>query len=98
MNSVVCFRRSEVVKTRYMVETEEFYSDLLVFIDETGCERCSLVRKYGYGLRGIPLASHQLFVYGKRISAIGIMTTRGVEDAYLVNGIVNGKKVLDFVQ
>ena len=96
MNSVVCFRRSEVVKTRYMVETEEFYSDLLVFIDETGCERCNLVRKYG--LRRIPLASHQLFVYGKRISAIGIMTTRGVEDAYLVNGIVNGKKCLDFVQ
>ena len=67
MNSVVCFRRSEVVKTHYMVETEEFYSDLLVFIDETGCERCNLVRKYGYGLRGIPLASHQLFVYGKHI-------------------------------
>ena len=94
----VAVRRSEVLRARYMVEMEEFDPDMFVFIDETGCERRNLVRTYGYGLRGIPPISHHLVVYGKRISAIGIMTTRGVEDAYLVDGPVNGKIFLDFVQ
>ena len=46
------------------------------------------MRKYGYDLRGIPPVSHQLFVkYGKHISTIGVMTTKGVEDAYLADVI-----------
>ena len=94
----VADRRSDVLRACYMVEIEEFHPDMLVFIDETGCERRNLVRKYGYGLRGIPPVSHQLLVYGKRVSAIGVITTRGVEDAYLVDGNVNGKIFLDFVQ
>ena len=65
---------------------------------QLSCERCNLVQKCSYGLREIPPVSHQLLVYGKRISAIGIMTTRGVEDAHLVDGNVNDEIFLDFVQ
>lgn len=72
----VVVSRSEVLRSCYMVEIEEFDPGMLIFIDETSCERCSLERKYGYCLRGIQPISHQLLVYGKRISAIGIMTTR----------------------
>jgi len=68
--------RLEVLRSCYKVEIEEFDPGMLISIDETGCERCSLERKYGYRLRGIQPISHQLLVYGKRISAIGIMTTR----------------------
>ena len=71
-----------------MVEIEEFHPDMLVFIDETGCEMRNLVRKYD--LRGISDVSHQLFVYGKCVSAIVVMSTRGVEDAYLVDSNING--------
>ena len=40
------------------------------------------------------LVTNWLFI----ISVIGIMTTRGFEDAYLVDGNINGKIFLDFVQ
>lgn len=48
-----------------MVEIEEFDPGMLIFIDETGCEMCSLERKYGYCLRGIQPISHQLLVFWK---------------------------------
>ena len=54
----IAVRRSEVLRARFMVEIEEFDPDMLVFIDETGCERRNLVRKYGCGVRGIPPVSH----------------------------------------
>ena len=41
------------------------------------------------GLRGITPVHYQLCVYGKRISGIGILTTRGMEDVYIVEGKVN---------
>ena len=55
-----------------MAEMSTFDPDMLVFIDETGCERRHSIRQYGYALRGITSVQYQLFVYGKRI---GILTT-----------------------
>ena len=81
-----------------MVEIEAFDPDIIVFIDETGCDRQNLVRCFGYGLRGITPVNQQLLVYGQRISAIGVMSTRGIEDAYLVEGNVNGDIFLNFIQ
>ena len=43
-----------------------------------------------YGLRGITPVQHQLFVHGKHLSGIGVLSTRGMEDIYLVEGNVNG--------
>ena len=37
-------------------------------------------------------------MYGQRISAIGVLTTRGIEDFYLVEGNINGDIFLNFVQ
>ena len=51
-----------------------------------------------YGLRGITPVTHKLDIYGKRISAIGVMTTRGIEDTYSIEGNVNGDIFLQFVQ
>ena len=45
------------------------------------------------------LATLQLSdIYGQRISAIGVMTTRGIEDFYMVEGSVNGDIFLNFIQ
>ena len=49
-------------------------------------------------MRGITPVTHKLDIYGKRISAIGVMTTRGIEDTYLIEGNVNGDIFLQFVQ
>ena len=40
---------------------------------------------------------HQLCVGGKRVSAIGVISMRGVEDVYIHEGTVNGDVFEDFV-
>ena len=62
-----------------------------------GSDRRNSIRKFGCGLKGIPPVSYNLHVSGKRISAIGILTSRGVEDAYITEGSVNGETFLEFV-
>ena len=37
-------------------------------------------------------------MYGQHISAVGVMTTRGIEKFYLVKGNVNGDIFLNFIQ
>lgn len=40
---------------------------------------------------------HQLFFRGKHLSGIGVLSTRGMEDVYLVEGNVNGTIFLQFI-
>lgn len=91
-------RRSEIHRGQYMAEIEAFDPEMVVFIDETGCDRRNSIRQLGYGIRGITSITHRLLIYGQRISAIGVMPTRGVEDVYQVEGNVNGDIFINFVQ
>ena len=81
-----------------MAEIEAFDPKMLVFIDETGCDKRNSKRLFGYGIRGITPITHHLLGGGKRISAIGVMSTRRLEDVYLVEGSVNGDTFLQFIQ
>ena len=49
-------------------------------------------------MRGIPPRVFTLRVRGKHYSAIGILTTDGIEDVYIAEGGVNGEVFLDFVR
>ena len=41
-----------------MVEIELFDPEMLVFIDETGCDKRNLLRQYGHGIRGLTPVTH----------------------------------------
>ena len=94
----IAVKQSDAKRAEYMVGIEVFDPEMLVFIDETGCDKRNLVRQYGYGVRGLTPVTHKFVVHGKRVSAIGIMTTEGIEDAYLVEGNVNSDTFLRFIQ
>ena len=79
---LVAIQRSDVRRAEYLSEILEFKPEMLVFIDETVSDRRNAIRKFGYGLRGLTPVSHRLCLGGKRISAIGVLTTRGVEELY----------------
>ena len=64
---------------------------MLVWVDEMGSDRRNAIRSYGYSLRGMRAQSYQFRVGGGRISAVGIMTTEGIEDAYLTENNVDGE-------
>ena len=93
----IAIMRSDILRAQYLADMSIFDPNMLVFIDETGCQRRNAIRRYGYGLRGITPVQHQLFIHGKHISGIGVLSTRGMEDAYLVEGSVNGTIFLQFI-
>lgn len=94
----VSVNRCEVKRARFWAEIATFDPNMIVWVDETGCEHRNSLRKYGYGIRGMPPQDFALKLRGKRYSAIGILTTGGVEDVYITEGSVNGEIFLDFVR
>ena len=60
----------------------EVFVYLTVFIDETGSDARSKLRKYGqyYSIRGIPAKNQTLLVQGERIAAIACISTAGLVD------------------
>lgn len=76
----------------------DFDPKTLIFIDETGSTRRNAIRRYGYALLGVTPVTHILCIYGKRLTAIGIMTHSKIEDAYIVEGNVNSDIFLKFVE
>ena len=93
----VALQRSEERRVEFMAEISAFSPDMLVFLDETGSDRRNSIRRFGYGLRGIPPVNQYLRVWGRRISGIGIITTRGLEDVYIAEGSVNADVFLQFI-
>ena len=71
---------------------------MFLFIDETGSGRRNSIRKYGYGVRGLTPVTQHLCVNGNRISAIGVLSTRGIEDSYIVESSVNADTFLKFIE
>ena len=49
-----------------------FAVDQLVWVDETGCDKKSAIRKAGYALKGITPEYHRMLARGKRLSCVAI--------------------------
>ena len=86
----IALQQSEVSRAKYMAKVSVFDPKMLIWIDETGSDRRNEIRKFGYSLKGMPARSCQLRIGGKRLSAIPVMTTNGIEDVYITDGSVNG--------
>ena len=93
----VALQRSDVKRAEFIAEMMQFNTDMFLFVDETGSDRRNSIRKFCYGLKGILPVSYNLRVSGKRISAIGVLSSRGMEDANITEGPVNGETFLEFV-
>ena len=51
---------------------------MFVWIDETGCDKKDLMRKYGYAMRGERAVRNQFLVRGKRVNAIAAISSQGL--------------------
>lgn len=94
----IALQRSQSQRIEYMAEICMYNVNMFIWIDETGSDRRREIRRYGYSLRGIPPTCHQLRVSGTHISAIPVLTTRGIEDVYTTTGSVNGDKFVHFLR
>ena len=94
----VALQQSMDQRIMFMADISMFEPEMIVWLDETGSDHRNSVRAYGYGLRGLTPVTHKLNIWGKRISAIGIMSMCGIEDAYIYEGSVNGEVFEHFVR
>ena len=71
---------------------------MLIFVDETGSDRRTVLRKYGYSLKGKPATTDTLLVRGKRYSAIAAMSLDGIVDVHITSESVNGDTFYEFIE
>ena len=61
-----------------MSEISIYNPSMLVWIDESGCNRRSSRRTHAYSVTGIPPCNHRILIRGIRYSAIGVMALEDV--------------------
>ena len=81
-----------------MADISAYDPAMIIWIDESGCDRRNSMRKFAYTIRGIPPVDHRLLARGTRYSAITAISVRGVQDVTLAEGNVNGEVFTDFVK
>ena len=95
---LVALQRSLPVRAMFMAHILSFRREMLVFVDETGSDARSYIRKFGYSLRGERAECHKLLVRGERILAIGALAPDGILAVEFTKGTVNGDVFEDFAR
>ena len=85
-------------RAMFMARVLQYSSEMFVWIDETGSDARTNIRKFGYAIIGEAPIYHRFLTRGKRISAIAAICTEGVIDVELATGSINGEKFIDFVR
>ena len=52
---------------KYFVDIQVYEPKMIIFLDETGCDKHDAVSCYGYSICGISMQSHTMFVRVQRI-------------------------------
>ena len=91
-------QQNEASRLSFMAEMSIFDPTMIIWLDETGCDKRNAARQYGYSLRGIAPRSYTFKSGGKRYTQIMAMSTDGVEDMYIAEGNIDGERFLKYVQ
>lgn len=94
----IALQQSEVLRAQFMAMVSMYDPRMLIWLDESGCDRRHSMRKYAYSIRGMPMCDHRILCRGKRYSTIPIMSIDGIHDVYITEGTVNGEKFTDFIR
>ena len=96
----VALQQSEAMRAKFMAEVSIYDPSMLVWIDESGCDRRNSIRKYGYSVRGIRPVDHRILVRGTRYSAVPVMSVQGIQchDVFLAEGNINGDRFEFFIR
>lgn len=70
----------------------------LVWVDETGSDARSHIRKFGYSVRGIAPVCHRIVIRGKRVSARAAISNEELVRVELTYGTVTGERFADFIR
>ena len=85
----IAFQRSSSLRGMFMAHMFLYNRRVLVWLDETGSDRRTFLRKCGYAIRGERAIKHTLLSRGKRINAIIALSSSGIIARYLTEGTVD---------
>lgn len=95
---LVALQRDHKLRQQYLLDIQEYNPEMIIFLDETGCDKRDAARRYGYSMRGIPMQNHTMLVRGERVSAIAIMSLCGILDVSVRSGTTNSETFYEFTQ
>ena len=90
----IALQRSNEQRASFMAEIAMYDPQMLIWIDESGCDRRNSTRKRGYSFRGITPKDHRLLVRGTRYSTVPIMSMEGIHDLYITESTMNGEQFI----
>lgn len=91
-------QRCMELRQKFTNDMTIYAPDMLVFVDETGTDKRSCLRKYGYSLVGKRAVSEKMLVRGKRFSAISAMSRDGILDVSITTQSIDGDAFCGFVE
>lgn len=91
-------QRSDELRANFMAEISLYDPSMLIWLDETGCDRRNSTRKRGYSIRGMPPRDHRILLRGKRFSVVPVMSTEGIHDIHIIEGTMNGERFEEFLK
>lgn len=93
----IAIQRSEELRAKFMAEISIYEPSMLIWLDESGCDRRHSTRKWGYSLRGMSPRDQRLLVRGIRYSVIPVMSVKGILDLHIIRGTMTGERFEDFL-
>lgn len=85
-------------RAMFMAQVLQFPRESFVWVDETGSDARSHIRRFGYSLLGLPPVYTRRLTHGKRISAIAAICSKGLLAVELTTESVNAECFFDFLR
>ena len=91
-------QRCQEFRGAFLAQVLQFPRDFFVWVDETGCDLRTNIRRFGYSLLGQSPQYTRLLTRGKRISAICAMSSEGLVGVEFKTDSVDSDAFFDFVR
>ena len=95
---LIATQQSDELRGRYIAEVALYSPNMLIFVDETGCNRKDAIRRFGYSLRGKRCTAKRLLCRGQRVSAVAALSFERILDVKFVRGSLCGEGFSEFVE
>ena len=87
----VALQRSLRLRGEFMATTMMYRKEQFAWLDETGIDDRTYMRKYGYAIHGDTPRYRRLLNHGNRTYVITTLSTDGLVSTELINGNTNAE-------
>ena len=94
----IATERNPNYRAAFIAEVVSYPQEMLVWVDETGCDMRATMRLYGYSLIGQRATCLHTYVRGKRISTIAALSTNGIIATDFLQCTCSGEEYFDFLR